>query len=623
MRWWLLAALQVAPMLALPLAHHSDWNGRNSDLKIEVLDFDFKSGSASFAVGPGLSTELTSPLVFDLQVQPVQDPRTSNISLSGQPLNITWNQLPDPQPYYHVRYPITGRIKQTVPLQDKTGVSHSVDLEISGWGDVHPKSPAASTPEDAEQFIHISVQAIDGYPVEWTVALHSRPVSPGRALLKLMEGFENSSQRDHLHREQSFLNASPLEQLTYLRHIEDDEFNIEEEIESLLLLEAEAGPLDVEIAARKKAIAKCLKNHRDRATLRHLLQECDGIVCAAKVIAQRVCDKVGILTEPNFHYAQVQDPRAQQLIQIDDEKPLKIAGLEGEFQSLSEKPTNKTLSGNRYFALHTNSAAVTESITVVYPQSVLFRVLALIATAIGLTALCAFIRRKCMSARKQVDRLAEREERRNERAYRRAARRAEMRRRWNSLIAAVSCFRAQPEPRIEDYEEKRALILQDAFMEQDIEAAEKGEVMEAEIRELRNANQIVASLVHAGPSNRPSLPAVVVARSRASTGTLPSYTSEMLPDYRSRYTRTEHGSTATSSVRSDSLVAVSLDRYTLTSSSEEAFTGSTRRSNSPESSSGLSRFTITSSIVDYSPRPSAETLRTVTVGRKSRDFSGL
>lgn len=39
MRWWLLAALQVAPMLALPLAHHSDWKGKESDPKVEVLDF--------------------------------------------------------------------------------------------------------------------------------------------------------------------------------------------------------------------------------------------------------------------------------------------------------------------------------------------------------------------------------------------------------------------------------------------------------------------------------------------------------------------------------------------------------------------------------------------------------
>jgi hypothetical protein len=180
---------------------------------------------------------------------------------------------------------------------------------------------------------------------------------------------------------------------------------------------------------------------------------------------------------------------------------------------------------------------------------------------------------------------------------------------------------------MEDYEEKRALILQDAFMEQSTEAAEKGEVMEAEIRELRNANQIVASLVHrsdiAGPSN-PSgslqqVPVAVVARSRASTGTLPSYTSEMLPDYRSRYTRTELGSNATSSVRSDSLAAISLDRYTISSSSEEAFTGSTPRSNSPQSSSRLT----TSSIVDFSPRPSAETLRTATQGRRSRDTNDL
>lgn len=233
-----------------------------------------------------------------------------------------------------------------------------------------------------------------------------------------------------------------------------------------------------------------------------------------------------------------------------------------------------------------------------------------------------------MSARKQVDRLTEREERRNARAYRRAARRAEMRRRWEALISSLNCFRAQPEqPRIQDYEEKRALILQDAFLEQSMEAAEKGEVMEAEIRELRNANQIVADLVRVGGSHQRviaeqvSVPAIaaIMARSRASTGTLPSYTSEILPDYRSRYTRTEMGS----SVRSDSLSAVSLDQYTIASSSpsssqgeNEAFMGSTpNRSNSPQSNSSC--FTQTSSMVEFSPRPSAETLRT---GRKSMDY---
>jgi hypothetical protein len=544
--------------------------------------------------------------------------------LNSQKLDITWNDLPLPQPYYYVRYPITGRIKQTVSLPDRLGISHSVDIEIGGWGDVFPRSPIASAPEDAEQFIHITVEAIDGHLADWTVALHSKPVSPGQGLLKLMEGFENLSQRDHLHREASFLNSSPLEQLTYIRHVEDDEFDIEKEIESLLLLEAEAGTMDAEIAARKAAIAKCLKNHRDRSTLKHLLQGCDGILCAAKVIVQRMCDKVGIITEPNFHYAQVQDPRAQQLIQVDDDSKLKIPGLTGEFQSL---PTNSTLTGNRYFALHTSSAAVTESITVVYPQSVLFRVLALIATTIGLTALCAYIRRKCMSARKQVDRLAEREERRNARAYRRAARRAEMRRRWRALCTALNCFNpSPPERRIEDYDEKRALILQDAFMEQSLEAAEKGEVMEAEIRELRNAGYIVAGLVgspsrpfnsSAGPSNSspgPSHPpvAMMTARSRASTATLPSYTSEMLPDYRSRYTRTNFGS----SVRSDSLVAVSLTIDSSSSEAGRAFTGSTLRSNSPESHSG--RFTVGSSVVDLSVgRVSAETLRTGILGRRS------
>lgn len=39
MRWLLLAALQVAPMLALPITHYSDWIGKEIDPKVEVLNF--------------------------------------------------------------------------------------------------------------------------------------------------------------------------------------------------------------------------------------------------------------------------------------------------------------------------------------------------------------------------------------------------------------------------------------------------------------------------------------------------------------------------------------------------------------------------------------------------------
>lgn len=401
----------------------------------------------------------------------------------------------------------------------------------------------------------------------------------------------------------------------------DDAYDIEAELESLLLLEAEAGELNSAIAAKKHAIAKCLKDHRENATLRHLLAQCDSVVCAAKVIAQRICDKVGIETLPKIGYVQVQESNSQALIDL---------------EHASEKSSNATkkpaMTGKYDGSVKTSSihsAAAIQDVRVVYPQSALLRVLGVIATALGLAALFGFIRRKCMSVRSRVDRAADREERRNARAYRRAARRAEMRRRWDAFITAINCFKSPPEPRIEDYEEKRALILQDAFLEQDSDAAEKGEVMEAEIRELRHAQQIVSHLVRVhehryelpAPRNDPPpplvpLPYTPMARSRASTQTLPSYCSDILPDYTSRYARTETASSS-SSLRSHSITTDGFNVSSPTATSDDgALTGSTPRSTSPQGSnssrtSRTSRYTPTSSVIETSPRASEDTLRTL------------
>ena len=257
-------------------------------------------------------------------------------------------------------------------------------------------------------------------------------------------------------------------------------------------------------------------------------------------------------------------------------------------------------------------------IDVVKPQNPFLRALALIATVLGLAALCSYIRHRCMSMRTRVERAADREERRNARAYRKAARRAEMRRRWDNFKSAVNCFSSPAEPRFEDYEEKRALILQDAFLEQadDLDQAEKGQIMEAEIRELRHAHEIVASLVRvdehrydiAAPVNDPPPPLVPLpftpsARSRASTYTLPSYTSESLPDYSSR------PETLVDSNMSDSLVD-GFSGYSPTATDNEG-----RYTAPSTTSSARTRYTPTSSVLDVSPRVSEETLRT----RQSKD----
>ena len=188
----------------------------------------------------------------------------------------------------------------------------------------------------------------------------------------------------------------------------------------------------------------------------------------------------------------------------------------------------------------------------------------------------------CCSPQRKVDRLAQREERHNAGAYKKAARRQRWRDWWH-----------RRDPRIEDYEEKRALILeQEGLLE---------EAMQEEIRQLRTAHDVVNGIVQAeegryGPSQRQSHDEQITPNSsrRSSnasdgfsqplsrTSSLPSYTTEPgsagLPEY-------EEHSEETSNV------ANGFSQYTPNSSSDHDWTPG-------------------SSIIDVSPRQSAETMRT-------------
>ncbi|KAK4506074.1 hypothetical protein PRZ48_004039 [Zasmidium cellare] len=600
----------------------------SSDLA--VVEYNVESAYTKFEASVGVQDDqLTTPLVFELQINPTEHLRSSDILLNGQPLELSWDTSE-----HNSSWTVLTPNQHFVSVPDKLGFPHDLRVTVSGVVSDVPDSLLSTFKSTSTQNININIDSVDGVAtgssnlIGFTIL--TDPTAPRRLLRLVPVRVPDTVNFDQI--EESFMVAQPVHDVTPNEPVgydDDESYDIEAEIESLLLLEAQAGELNTAIVAKKHAIAKCLKEHRDHVTLKHLLQQCDGLVCAAKVIAQRICDKMGILTVPKVGYAQVQDPHLQKLIDLDDENVRPYPSMKSGLGA--EKYSNTTRMGSL-------SSAAIQPIQVVYPQSLLFRVLGGIAAALGLTALFAFIRRKCMSMRRRVERAADQEERRNARAYRRAARRAEMRRRWDAFVAAINCFKSPAEPpRIEDYEEKRALILQDAFLEQDIDAAEKGEVMEAEIRELRHAHQIVSSLVRVDehrydlitPINDPPppmvpLPYTPATRSRASTATLPSYSSEALPDYSSRYTRTEAGSSS-SSLRSNSVVIEGLDlRSPISSSAEGTFTGSTPRTHSVDSStngSRRSRYTPTSSVIETSPRPSEETLRTM--WRRSRDTNDL
>ncbi|KAK4999737.1 hypothetical protein LTR66_001281 [Elasticomyces elasticus] len=223
--------------------------------------------------------------------------------------------------------------------------------------------------------------------------------------------------------------------------------------------------------------------------------------------------------------------------------------------------------------------------------SPLIEALVIVAGALGLTALFAFLHRRFSSLRKRVERLADQEERRTARQYKRAAQREAFRQLCRRLFR-----RRQEEPHSDDYEEKRAFIL--ATSEADLSSLQS-DMVEAEFRELRAAHEIVASIVRADfvaqaeegrflpehPAHSVVLPTLSehvcrVPRPSSRSNSLPSYTSDPAPTYNFS---TESG---------QGRVADGLRVYSQSVSSHDR------------------RYTPDSSVIAMSPRPSAETIRT-------------
>ena len=202
-------------------------------------------------------------------------------------------------------------------------------------------------------------------------------------------------------------------------------------------------------------------------------------------------------------------------------------------------------------------------------------VLEIIAGAIGLTALYKFIKSRCCSLRRKVERLADREERKAAQAYRRAARKQAIRQRWEA-VRSLFCRQGGDG----NYEEKRGLIL--AAAEEEGLLSEKDDAQD-ELVAFQHAHSIVSRMVQSGRQfwfdpTIISSPNKVVADTRSRASSLPSYHSEELPVYTS-----SPGST------------------------QEVSNGF--RPRSPTSSRASTADTPDSSIPDLSSRNSSETLR--------------
>jgi len=413
---------------------------------------------------------------------------------------------------------------------------------------------------------------------------------------------------------QSFTNSKSSPKME--KFDKDDLLDLQDELEVLRMLEADAVVLQAELAARKLMVNQRVQKHIADIPLKALIEHCDGIMCAAKILAGRLCDTMGVASEDPPDYSEI-DTHLQYMITATGDNQKSIS--KEDSSSESEKSRGNARPQSASVGVYTQSTSSEIGTLEGRPRfsakknlhNPLIIALEILAGALGLTALIAFIRKKCMSMRKRVERAADEEERRNAQAYRRAARCALWRKRWNNTRTWINRFgRSTPEaPKPQTYDDKRAMILQDAFLEQDIDLAEKGEIMEAQIRELRNAHDIVAGLIgvdehrydlagHAPPPN--AYFATTLSRRSTGTGTLPSYTSESLPDYTST-PDTSEGS---------SRVADGFTNYTPATSNSEV--GHSADHSAPSSTSGSrrTRYTPVSSVVAITPRCSAETLRT-------------
>lgn len=526
----------------------------------------------------------------------------TDLVLNGEPLDLCFSKT-------YLSHQLVAGSSVLLNVSDTTHAHHVVNITANARGIARP----AEDEQEHDLYtadIFLKVISIDDTIITPpTEILAQLGVSPERRLRTLL--YHPSPRLVNFGDfPKSFTNFAPPSKMGKLD--KDAVFNIEDELEVLRLLEADAVALKAELAARKLVVNQRFQKQFAKIPLKELVEQCDGIMCAAKFIAGRLCDSMGVAIDHPPDYSQI-DTHVQYMMDASEE-----TGTETQkSKACTDEKTSNECGGSDPMisassAKSSHGASKTVGTLAGKPtfrsrnnlHNPLVIALEILAGILGITALCSLIRRKCMSMRKRVERAADKEERRNARAYRRAARRALLRKRWDNFVGAVSCFGTTKETKREDYDDKRALILQDAFMEQDLDIAEKGEVMEAEIRELRNAHDIVAGLIgvdeHRYDLARPSsLPRAYVpgALSRRSTGgTLPSYTSESLPDYTSTPDTSEGSSRVADGFVNCTPTDTDSDCGVVNSASSSA--------------SRRTRYTPVSSVMAISPRCSAETLRT-------------
>ncbi|KAH7128528.1 hypothetical protein B0J11DRAFT_272929 [Dendryphion nanum] len=547
---------------------------------------------------------------------------TSNITLNGVYLPQEWNgDLATG----------SGSFSGVTDIEKNEWLAqHDLDLEWeSACLSANASEETDLTSNDVAQVFTVTIKGVDGKPLDkpsgFTISY--KQLSPPE-LLRL-ERKPNPSAKDVANAE-SWREPPPhlrllLPSVSSSNLTASGQVSLEDEIRELRALQAEAAKLHKAIKAKQVYINSQLK--KEANSLRKDLKDCENITCVLKTVAHKAKGawRVVYVRFRPAHHPHHPAPdhnmgRPDDYARLDNHKQSPEAG----FNTASLPPP--------IGATHDNPFPPPPP-----PKHPLVFTLEIVVGILCCGCLVTLIRHRCSSLRTRTDRAATREERRNARAYRHAARRLA----WTNWWKRTSW---RDQDRIADYEEKRALI---NSQESVLESA-----MQQEIRQLRTAHDLVNDLVSQAEQGRMppreyphNLPPIQAQQPHVCTcrHARPSYPVQPTP-YSPTSSTYSHSSLAHPPSRpisrSSSLPGYGSDTATeppayesdedatefvangfryVPTSGDSTSVDSPLGSRSIDGGSVSERWTPDSSVVDVSPRPSADTLRYVAFAEREGD----
>ena len=515
----------------------------------------------------------------------------SNITLNGAYLPQEWNGDFAYGAGYHRG--VTDTDGNARSLQ------HDFDLE---WESACLRGEQET--DDAAQVLTVSIKSIDGKTLSTPYpgfSLSFKQASPPELLRLQSTPDLLASTRE---RAESW-RRPPVNLRLSLPQGEDtletpDQERLEDDIRELRALEAEAQKLQKAVAEKKKYIKSQIKQKTQ--DFRGELRDCDNITCIVKTIADGAHGAWSILlirfrpsesqqNHDSLPMGQPKDDAYHRVWRAGSNQQGNIK-IEATVAQTSPSPSETPQPSSSHHGAPRMPP----------PESPFVIAIEIVLGVLCCGCIVTGIRNRCSSARTRVERAAAREERRTRNEYRRAARKHAWSKWWRGNW--------RDQQRVEDYEEKRGLIQhQESVLE---------DAMQEEIRQLREAHGVVNDLVSQAEEGRVvtyphnycpcsrSHPIPQAPYSPLSTAS--TYPPTSLPEIPSRpLSRTD----SLPGYRSDTSSRGAPPAYEEDEDvSDSVANGFRHYSFSMSTTSATSsRWTPDSSIVDVSPRPSADTLR--------------